>query len=95
MTLSCDYGKIGEVTYFGVNPEDARGSCMTNDQNKACSVTNTDFAATIAKAAGDQSYSVSITVEDLWGDDYKTKADPTPAACYSDEAFFFAQFTCI
>ena len=29
-SLSCDYGIIGEVTYYGVNPPNAHGSCMEN-----------------------------------------------------------------
>jgi len=52
MTLSCDYGKIGEATIFGVNPETARGSCMINDNNDDCKITNTAFAASIAKSVG-------------------------------------------
>ena len=33
-TFYCQYGFIGEVTYFGVNPDEAHGSCMENSRNK-------------------------------------------------------------
>lgn len=26
-TLSCEYGLIGEITYYGVNPDTSRGNC--------------------------------------------------------------------
>ena len=30
-SFSCEFGVIGSVDYFGVNPKNARGSCMENE----------------------------------------------------------------
>ena len=43
-TLSCDFGVIGSIDYYGVNPLDSRGSCMANSGNDQCKVTNPAFA---------------------------------------------------
>ena len=43
-SFSCEYGTVGTVTSYGVNPGTARGTCMVlEDVNDACQLTNTDF----------------------------------------------------
>ena len=39
-SFGCDYGYIGAVEYYGVNPKSARGSCIENDKNLLCALTN-------------------------------------------------------
>jgi len=66
MTLSCEYGVIGEVTYYGINPGTARGTCMGDqDNNRLCDPSLT-FKSSFDDAPGNKSFSVQITQDKLW-----------------------------
>ena len=86
--LYCDYGQIGSVDFYGVNPDAAHGACMANTDNALCATNNPALAIQLAAVVGKTSGTVDITDSDLW----TTTVD---ASCTTADAFFYAQFTCI
>jgi len=81
-TFYCSYGTIGEVTYIGVNPTNAHGSCQWNTQNSICPV-SAAFNATMAAATGQVSYQVGIKSTDL----FDTTVD---ASCTAADTYVYA-----
>lgn len=87
ITLACEFGEIGSVDYVGVNPPDARGSCMQNENNSHCETTDY-FSQLFANPEGNYLI-VDFSSTDLWGSK-QVKDD-----CKDDNAFVYAQYTCI
>ena len=87
ITLACEFGDIGSVDYVGVNPNDARGSCMLNDDNKDCE-TQDSFKDLFANPDGNFEV-INFSTTDLWG------SKSVPSKCKADNAFVYAQYTCI
>lgn len=86
-TFYCTYGTIGEVTYTGVNPDNAHGSCQWNKNNGLCPV-SAAFNATMAAARGSASYQVDISKDSL----FDTTVD---ASCTAADTYVYAQFQCV
>lgn len=97
-SVSCDFGVIGPVSfgetfYAGVNPKAARGSCMDNELNSACKITNTaGIVAQLTPFVGKQSATIQISQADLYT---AGTVPPASAGCDTEDAFVYAQYQCI
>ena len=91
ITLYCDYGVIGKTSdiLYGVNPEDAHGSCMSNTLNENCAPTNPSFADQFTGSEGQDYLTLDLSEAALWG------TDTVDAECTNAYAYFYAQFTCV
>mmetsp|Transcript_3105 Transcript_3105/g.3631 ORF Transcript_3105/g.3631 Transcript_3105/m.3631 type:complete len:231 (+) Transcript_3105:220-912(+) len=90
LTLNCEFGVIGVVDHYGINPPNARDSCMDNDRNKLCKP-DPVFADVFADATGKKKFSVAIEKSNLW----PTTGVPSEPSCTDGEEFFYVQYTCI
>lgn len=89
---SCPFGQIGQITSYGVNPNDGDANlyaCKTNDFNEMCKLSDTlrNSISSIA-STGDDSYVIPLNTDTMF-------APNVDKVCTDAKSMMFLQYTCI
>lgn len=94
LTLSCQYGILGNLTQFGINyGENEKSNCIIQEENTCNEYIDSDYVQSQYDQcilSGDTECFIDFS-EDALFLDYAS----TPEICYDEYDYFFMQYQCV